>query len=175
MGVADQYQYSLAAYPWLTTEDRIVDVWIRRSGAVRDELLREWRFLHDAEGPMLEIRTPVSTSDTLKPRVYRPLDTWLKVDGTWQDSTSGLVSDTDEALLSLDGLQTVGLAWAYETLAQQGMGAEVAQYTALADRQRRLANQWKREHLPRQAGRSVHWYTDQPNYADWPLEGSLHG
>lgn len=165
--------YSLSVYPWITDEDWIVDVWVRRSGSTTDDLVREWRFQHDADAPSLELREYLSTTDTLKPRIYRPMDTWIKTGATWAASTTGLVNDSDECLLSLEGIEVIGLARAYETLAQTGdlTGKQLDQAKANSARVR--ANAWKAANLSREFGRRVHWNRAQRQTGAWPREGSL--
>lgn len=173
-GVAGQYQYSLSAYPWLA-EDAVVDVYIRRSGGVRDVLLPEWRFLNDLDTPQLEIRTPISVADTLKVHCYRPLDTWIKT-GTpavWAASTVGLVAETDECLLDLDGVEAIGLYYAYRTLEQVGPESDRASSRNRAEQQRVRANTYKKN-LPHERGRdhAHHWF-DLGSRVNFPREGSL--
>lgn len=175
-GVANQYQYPLStSYPWLTSEDQVIDVWVRRPSYSRDQMTPEWRFISDADSPQLEFKVPFTTSDTLKPYVYRPLDTWISVHGGgFAESTVGLVNDDDQALLSLDGMKAVGLYYCYESLAMIGDASERASWQALASRQRILANAWKRANLRRDTGREMHWRNTFSTLAPaFPLEGSL--
>jgi hypothetical protein len=159
------YQYSLSAYPWVDAEDAIIDVAIRRSGDVRDGLIDRWRFVNTSSALALEFPFPFSPTDTLKPIVYRPLDTWIQSNGTWADSTAGLSSNGDQALLSVHGMLAVGLYYCYDFLASEGDPAQRAQWRALADRQRTKANKWKDLNLPHLNGRDIHWGSESPRVA----------
>jgi hypothetical protein len=158
-GVAAQWQYSLAAYPWLQTEDQVIDVWARRSGDVRDRLVSQWHWLDNLDAPQIEFRYLFGPSDTIKIKAYRPLDSWIKVGATWADSTVGLVNDSDQAMISEQGMLNVGLYYCYEFLASEGDVSQRAQWRTLADRQRIKANKWKSWTLPTLDGRdrALHW------------------
>lgn len=176
-GVANQYQYPLStSFPWLTSEDQVIDVWVRRSGASRDTLVAEWRFIADAELPQIEFKAPFTTSDTIKVQAYRPADTWIGTGtpSTWAESTTGLVSDSDVAMLSLDAMKTVGLVHCFAALATVGDETERQSWAAKASAQRLKANMWKRANLRRETGRDVHWRTVFSALVPaFPLEGSL--
>ena len=149
--------HNLSTLPWIITEPDIIDVWVRSSGASVDSLVGQWRFNYDMNAPTLELRQTHSTGTAIKPKVYRPLDTWIAVNSTWANSTSGLVNDTDEALLPLEGMVRVGLAVAYEHLATRGGTENESYYMDQAATWRRRADAWKGQFLPRQAGRDSHW------------------
>ncbi len=175
VGVSNQYQYPLAtAYPWLQQEDQIIDVWVRRSGANRDQLVSEWRLINDAETPQLEFKTPFTTSDTIKPYVHRPLDTWIATPTVWAESTTGLVNEGDQALLSLNAMRVVGLYHCFTALATVGDESERAGWQAKADKQALIKAAWKRANLKHDTGRDVHWKTAYSALVPaFPLEGSL--
>jgi hypothetical protein len=178
-GVSTTYQYPLmhistgpvstiqdSAWPWLDNADKIIDVYVRRAGALRDDLVNEWRFINDAEQSYLEFKQTFSSAEQLKIWAYRPMDTWISytASSNWVDpgtqgvGTRGIgTSDKDEALLSRTGMITVGLAWCYEFLASEGDNAQRAYWRSMADRQRIKANKWKEAHLPRVHGRDSHW------------------
>lgn len=174
-GISTAYQYGLAtSFPWLAREDQVVDVYVRRSGDNRDSLVSEWRFINDLDGPQLEFKAPFSSADTIKPVVYRPLDTWIKQSSTWADSTSGLSTESDQGLLSVHGMLAVGLFHCYDFLATEGSPEQRSSWKARADTQRKQANVWKLNTLPHQQGRDVHWTNTRSAWAaEWPLEGSL--
>lgn len=167
--------YSLTTTaPWISDEDDVIDVYYRRSGSTADDLVPEWRLNKDLDGRDLEIRgVNLSTSDTLKPRVYRPLDTWIETAGTWATSTAGLVNDSDRCLLDPKGLELVGKAYAYEVLATQGDVNGKLLDEAKAKEARLAANDWKLRNLPRERGRAVHWDRPKTTGPLWPNEGSL--
>lgn len=156
-GVSSQYQYPLSSVaPWLTSEDQIIDVYVRRAGENVDCLTYEWRFINDMDSPQIEFRWPLGATDTIKPVVYRPLDTWIKQNSTWADSSVGLSTEADQALLPMHGMLAVGLYHCYDFLATEGDISQRAQWRKLADNQRIKANRWKANHLPRKTGRDVH-------------------
>lgn len=168
-GVSTAYQYPLStAYPWLDTEDKVIDMWVRRTGENRDVLVPWWEWL---DTNSFQFQSPFSTADTLKPRVYRPLDTWIGVSGTFANSTvPGLVNETDQGLLSVGGMLQVGLYWCYEFLATEGAPDQRSEWRRMADRQRIKANTWKRAHLPHDTGRDAHARRMAPSLqADWPF------
>ena len=172
-----QSTYSLSTVAeWIISDQQIVDLWFRRSGSTADELMPEWRYQADVDSGQLEIRgVSLSTTDTLKPKVYRPLDRWIEVNSTWANSTSGLVNDSDRCLLSEDGIEAVGRAHVYKALALIGDvdGRQMDRNDANLARQD--ANRWKHANLPREFGRPVHWYRARSLTAagPWPREGSL--
>lgn len=174
-GVANQWQYSLeTAYPWLWTEDQVIDVWCRRSNALRDQLVEEWRLIEDADNPQIEFKAPFTTADVIKPYVHRPMDTWINTGTGYANSTTGLVADTDQAMLSIDGMLAVGLYHCYTALAGIGDDGERGEWIARRDRQRIKANVWKRAHLKRDVGRTFHWRnTMRQMLPQFPTEGSL--
>lgn len=153
-GISTAYQYPLStAYPWLDNADRVIDFYVRRTAENRDALVNEWRWLNSNQ---FEFKSPFSSADTLKPLVYRPLDTWIGVNSTFANSTvPGLVNETDQALLPVHGMLAVGLYWCYEFLATEGDVAQRGHWRGMADRQRIKANNWKRWHLPHDVGRDA--------------------
>lgn len=161
---AYQIDLSSAVGSWLDDERRIIDVYTRSAGSNRDCLLSEWTFLHDGEGPTLELRSPLSSADELKVAAFRPMHTWTRQGGTWANSTIGLSTETDEALLPLDGMRTVGLAHAYEAAAS----FDPDKWEKKAARQRIAANAWKTWSLPRETGREVHWQSRAFTTVGWP-------
>lgn len=172
---ASQSTYSLSSVAeWIRTDEQIIDVYYRRSGSTRDELVPEWRFQSNVDAPEIEIRgVNLSTSDTLKPVVYRPLNTWIEVNSTWGNSTIGLSTESDRCLLSEEGIEVVGRAIALAELSKMGdfEGRRVDRADAIAARQD--ADRWKHRNLPRKFGRSVHWVTAHTYGQPWPREGSL--
>ncbi len=158
-GVAGQWQYPLTSFPWLRSEEQIVDVWARRGGDIRDRLVRQWRWINDLDTPQIEFRWLFGPADTIKPVVYRPLDTWINTGAGFADSTTGLVSNADQALLTKQGMLNVGLYYCYDFLASEGDVSQRAMWRTLADRQRIKANKWKQWTLPVLEGRdrSLHW------------------
>jgi hypothetical protein len=181
-GDSTSYQYRLdtsthtvySGFPWLNREDQIIDVFIRRSGETRDALLSQWRLINDVDTPYLEIKSPLSTADTIKPLVYRPMGTWIKPYlqswGAIPTSTGLSGIDGDQALLSIQGMLAVGLYWCYEFLASEGDYPQRQYWRGMADRQRIKANKWKASTLPRSTGREEHWSRlTTPSHYEWPV------
>lgn len=174
---AAQSTFSLfSAADWIRSDEQIVDVWFRRSGSTYDELVPEWQYVSDVNAGQLEIRgVALSTTDTLKPEVYRPLNRWIEVNSTWGESTTGMVNDSDRCLLNEDGIEAIGKAHALATLATMGDidGKRIDKADAL--QARRDADHWKHTNLPRKWGRPVHWTRGKTvtGGALWPREGSL--
>jgi hypothetical protein len=110
-GVSNQYRYSLAAYPWITQEQQLIAVRGPEyvSGMDSDMLPGAGRIRIDADVPYLIIETPVTTGQSFYIDIYRPRSSWIKVGGTWGESTVGLVNETDEATADL--YPTVNIAW----------------------------------------------------------------
>lgn len=175
--VASQSTFSLfTTADWIRTDEQIVDVWYRRSGSTADQLVPEWRYADDVNNGQIEIRgISLSTTDTLKPLVYRPLNRWIEVNSSWAESTAGLVNDSDRCLLSEDGIEAVGRAHALKALATVGdfEGRQIDKQDAAQARQD--ADKWKHANLPRKQGRPVHWNRSRGVGAGalWPREGSL--
>lgn len=175
--VAGVSTYSLSTVAeWIRSDEQIVDVWFRRSGSTTDELVPEWRFNHDVDNAVLELRGgALSTADTLKPVVYRPLNTWIETAGTWGASTAGLVNDSDRCLLSEEGIEIIGKAHALHALSN--MGDFEGRRVDLADAKnaRQAADAWKHNNLPRKEGRPRHWTAARTvgQGPAWPREGSL--
>ena len=171
VGISTAYQYPLStAYPWLNTEEQIIDLYVRRSGEVRDSPLSEWQFLNNADTPQFEVKSVLSSADTIAAVVYRPMNTWLNVNSSWTATATGLVNDTDQALLSENGMLQVGLYWCYEFLATEGDVSQRGYWRSMADRQRIRANHWKSNNLPQQLGRDVHWsQLSVPSRYEWPV------
>lgn len=173
---ASQSTYSLAtAADWIRTDEQIVDVWYRRSGSTCDELVPEWRFNHNVDTPEIEVRgVSLSTSDELRPMVYRPLNRWIEVNSTWGTSTAGLSTESDRCLLSEEGIEVVGKAHALAELSKMGDFEGRRVDRADAEAARKDADLWKRRNLPRKFGRPVHWNrATTKSGAYWPREGSL--
>jgi hypothetical protein len=173
---ASQSTYSLATVAdWVRDDDQIVDVWYRRSGSTTDEIVPEWRLVHDLDTKEIEIRgAALSTGDALKIEVYRPLNTWIEVNSTWAASTSGLQNDSDRCLLSEEGFEVIGRAHALALLATVGDFEGKRIDEAKATDAREAANAWKNS-LPRKQGRPVHWSRTRVvgTGGTWPREGSL--
>jgi hypothetical protein len=120
--------YSLAAYPWLDREERLIEV--REPGPTGGlDIPAGWRrpFLRlDGPTSYLDLTTPFDAGavGSLTLVVERPADTL--VNGA--DSTVGLSLDTDTAIPSVNDVVTVGLMEAYRALMARGSVAPAGQW-----------------------------------------------
>ncbi len=124
--------YAVTAYPWLTQE-RIFDVQESYGSTLPFASGMQVQLRQDAETPVLDIGRAYSPSEKFWLRVMRPAHTRIRAGGVWQESTAGLVNDTDETLAELNLVTTVALAYAYRALAK-GPPPDTA-YEGRAERQ----------------------------------------
>src|SRR5262252_212309 len=161
-GVQDQKFYPLGtAFPWLLAEDQIVEVYYRGLGAdpnSDDQLMINWRWMPGGDNPSLEIAQPLNAGDTLYLQAYVPMSWWIDTgSGFGLATVEGLHTDTDRAVISLLGMETVGNAWLYTELAKWGLPDDQATYRTLRAQARAAANQWKRLTLQHPKVRKQHW------------------
>jgi hypothetical protein len=154
-----------AVFPWLTEEDRIVDIFSRGADAISDpdasdSLMATWQWMSNADNPTIEVGRALQTGDMLRILAVVPMSWWiLPTGGTWSMPAvyTGLVHETDQALIGLNGMEMVGKAYIYDELAKWGLPDDQATYRQLASRARAGANQWKRLSLERPNRRTLHW------------------
>lgn len=110
-GVTGQYRYDLSAYPWLTSETQLIQAYSPEyvTGMDPYPLPGGAALRVDANVPYLIVTTPTATGSTFFVDVYRPRSSWIKLTGTWGESTVGLVNETDEA--TADATALVNVAW----------------------------------------------------------------
>ena len=151
-GVTSQLVYSLTSYAWLTRRDQIGPLYGPITSA-SDEIPLRWsgaaRLRLDADTPKLELATPVETGQTFFLDVLRPADTWIKVSGTWGDSTVGLVNESDEALPDESLVACVATAYAARALANLADPTERKVWEALYSDRLKAAAVLKHHLLPR--------------------------
>lgn len=131
--VSGQRDYSLATWPWLDREERIVDVRVLDvMGTSYVPTSKRWELRPNGRGgATLHFVEPYrfpSGSYTARLVVRRPADTTIEVGGSWGDSTVGLVNESDEAPVELDQLIPVALAAALRSLRDRSTGAIQARY-----------------------------------------------
>lgn len=160
-GAVNDHNYSLTSYPWLRRPEQIGQLY----GPVTDATLDNpppWgggvRLRLDGEAPLLEIAGSFAATDTFYLDVLRPANTRIKSTGAWGESTAGLVSDSDEALIDDQLLTEVALAYAYTALADLGGPSEQDGWKMKAREQALTAVRMKERMLPKlpanTAGRS---------------------
>lgn len=122
--VAGQKFYSLQPWAhWLTRDLRIGQIYSQALDTLSNPT--PWRggcqLRHDGEIPMLEIGVPFSSTDTIfYLEVLRPGHTWIQSGGAWSESTAGLVSDSDQALVNPDLVTEMALVHALRQLSVSG-------------------------------------------------------
>jgi hypothetical protein len=163
--ISGAFDYSLAAYRDLLDQpERLIGVrQANGAGTTTHESFHRWELRDRASGPVLHFFEPFafltgSPSATLVLR--RRASTLIAVSGTWGISTTGLVSESDEAKPSINDVTTVALYFAYMNLAQRNQGAARTNYLARAEAQLALAQQVKGFELA----------TEEMNAAPAPVE-----
>jgi hypothetical protein len=157
---------SALLFPWLSEEDRIVDVWFQSEAAItdpdaQDQLMTTWRWISNANNPIIQVGQPLNTGDILRIEAFVPMSWWIwpATATTWEmpATYTGLVAEDDRALIDLNGMERVGAAYIYDELGKWGLPDDQATYRQLASRARAGANQWKRLTLERKYRRTLHW------------------
>jgi hypothetical protein len=161
-GVQDQRVYPLgAAYPWLQAEDQIVEVYYLGQTSdpnASDQLMVNWRWVSGGDNPGLEIATTLNNGDVLKPQVFVPMSWWINTGmGFGLPISEGLKSETDQGILPIQGMETIGSAWVYQELAKWGLPEDQATFRQLRAQARAAANEWKRLTLEHPRRRREHW------------------
>jgi hypothetical protein len=117
--VANSRRYSLGQYSWLTEDDQLIRVGDSETLANTDgnPLFGGGTIRTDGETAYLLINTePSSTTFTFD--VWRPRSSWVRVGGTWQPSTAGLVNEDDAVSVDPDWLTFLAYTYACESLAR---------------------------------------------------------
>lgn len=115
--VTDRVEYSLANYSWPVLGIR--DVFApRASTADARRAVRGFRFVNDAESPVLRLPWAYATGETFEVELLRPASSWIRQDGTWGEAT-GLTSDGDEALYGVEAVVRAAKPFALEYLAKR--------------------------------------------------------
>jgi hypothetical protein len=112
------YSYSLGAYPWLDSTERIValvDSIGVPTGGNPTTAATAWRVRYQGDTRYLETDLSYQTTDTFEVETYQPANTLIRVNGSWGDA-DGFTADTDEAAAPVYLVRALGLALAYERL-----------------------------------------------------------
>lgn len=140
--VSGQHDYSLAAYrAWLERESRLLDVRQNNAlGTTTKSTPKTWSLRRSPSGHYLHFDQPFrfsSGTHNLTLVVLRPVYTLINEMGAaWTEGTTGLDAETDECGADPEDLNTVALAFAYETLRDTSVGSEQAKWAGLAETQR---------------------------------------
>ena len=108
----------------------------------------------DGQIPYLIIQKNVQTGYTFFIDVLRPLASWIRVGGTWGESTAGLVHETDECFGDLDRITDVTAYYAYTELARHDPKGTDSNYTLMAKDAADKAKPWMRADLMQPTQRS---------------------
>lgn len=145
--VADQWTYSLSAYPWLDRMTRVMAVLDppRATGLPRRETWRPHHWTIDQGAMTLEFDArPYPTSGaTFQVKVLRPANTLI----TGTESSVGLVSDDETAVPSVEEVVTVARMFAFETLLTRSKGRPSGDWSGqfeIAQKEARGLARWDR-------------------------------
>lgn len=122
-GVSNQTRYDITSVaPWVKQTGQLIRVFRpQTNSAVGPDPMRGPAWLEpDGEKMYLFIPEGVNTGSTFTVQLRRPLDTWIKVAGTWATSTVGMVNETDESLPETDVLTTVAYSILTDRMAKIG-------------------------------------------------------
>jgi len=159
--VQDQRVYPMGAYPWLRAEDQVIEVYSLGQTTdpnAQDQLMINWRWVPAGDNPGIEVAMPLNAGDTLKVQCFVPLSWWINQGaGFGLVASEGLVSETDQALLNLMGMEIIGASYVYWELAKWGLPEDRAEYRQLRAQARAAANEWKRLSLDHPKIRKQHW------------------
>jgi hypothetical protein len=160
--VQNQWIYPFGStFPWLREEDQVIDVYYLGATTdpnARDQIMPSWRWAAGADNPGIEVGNPLNTGDTLKLECFVPTSWWINTGlGFGMASVEGLHAETDQGILPLEGMETIGQAYINLELSKWGLPDDQKQYMGLRAQARAAANEWKRLTLDRARGRKQHW------------------
>lgn len=118
--VANQLRYSLAGYAWPIKG--LGGVYEPRASS-DDPLIPTYQSVglsFDADEPQLVLGSGFSTgtADEFTVELLRPATTWIRVGGSWIDSTTGLVNESDAALYDVKTVVVKAIPTAKERIAR---------------------------------------------------------
>lgn len=132
------FTYSLAAYPWLDREARLVRVLEPgvTGGRARSADYRNPRLVLNAQSPSLELDAPydsdmVADGGQITLEVLRPATSWVLTSGTWAASTTGPVFDLEEVTADLNDATDVTVVEACRVLLKRQQGAPSGRWQEL--------------------------------------------
>lgn len=134
---------------WLVNKGHVLDVYRPSASGYRPYKVGEaYTFKYDAESPFMEGVMVTETGWQMD--VVRPGNTWIKVGGVWQESTSGLVNDTDECLFPPQVVVAIGLYYAYDALSKAPWESDTSkrEWRAMAVDWAPIAAAVKRNYMP---------------------------
>lgn len=121
--VARQVRYDLSGLPWRFRREDVLDVYPPiPSGFTAAQILARpisrglWSVEYDGASPYLQLRTGFADAETFFVRLSRPASSYINSGSAWGDSSTGLTSDTQEALYDVDTVVDAALPIACERL-----------------------------------------------------------
>lgn len=161
----DGFQTDMNDYDWLRRASQIIQV--EHPGSGTDwpiSYAGQYGYRYDADRPKL-IGPSVTQdeADDFRIAAYRPLSTWLKRGGVWQDA-NGLVDDADQALGDPTLITEVALFFAYKALSTNPYEGveERKMWEAYAEKQSVIAANIKRQHSPEETDSTGLQWTWEP-------------
>ena len=135
-GVSGQTRYSLSSYPWITKQDQLIRVIDTEdvSGVDPRPLRGNHRIRISNQTAYLILDNNITTGTAFSVDLWRPIGSWIKVGGTWAESTAGLVNESDEAQVDPDNLAIVAYYYACDELAEHGPDGEKGTWASRRDR-----------------------------------------
>ena len=166
--------FSLARWPWLDDEQRIVGLLDPSADAdtPAERSFGRWKLVRDADRYSLELPWAYTAGQTYRLVVRRPLHTRIKRRGAWAESTVGLVDDADEFAWRLNDVKVVALHYAYKALSLHGAESTRTMWELKAARQADTASWVKNWNLPEDDGSDRPLFTRRAWHARDSMSGS---
>lgn len=117
--VSGARRYNLSAYPWIGKGRQLIGVFDSESDAMLqpEDLSGGGEIIFDGHIPYLQIDSGPSGMPFYA-AFRRPIGSWVRTGGSWANSTSGLVNETDAVFVDPDILATCSYYYACEALAR---------------------------------------------------------
>jgi hypothetical protein len=134
---------------WLVKTGQVLDVFKPSSTDYRPYSVgNAYTFHYNAETPFLQ--GPQNDEEGWEMELVRPGNTWIKVAGVWQESTTGLVNDTDECLFVPQVVIPIAMYFAFDALSRSPWesDAQRAYWAKEAIRQSIIAYSIKQNYTP---------------------------
>jgi hypothetical protein len=114
-------RYDLSAYPWLVSENQLVNTQDveRQTGVDPLNLWGGGEIRTDGQARYLLVDSTVVTGDTFSIDVWRPVGTWVRHGDVWADSTVGLVNESDAVDVDHDLLTLCAYYYVCDTMAKR--------------------------------------------------------
>jgi hypothetical protein len=128
--------YPMTSYPWLDRQERLLSIKEPHpAGGVYqpvDASWRGWELIPGSPVAKLNVRRPYLTATgNVTINAIRPALTWIKVAGTWGESVTGLINETDEAQPSIAEFLPFALTEALPRLIARSPGRPNAEWLTL--------------------------------------------